>query len=169
MTEQYFSRRIREFNEIHRYSLLSAFLLNMLCASSLLVTLQFQSVKYPLYTSSPIMPSNQNHIFLVCSQWDENSNLINTIVEYFAISMVLSFVYLLCEPGEMMIGRFAKFEDQLGQFDWYLLPIEVQSLFMVFVSNAQNPIKICSYGGIMCERETAKKVIWSWLSWLRLR
>lgn len=41
-----FSRCVKEFQGIHQFSLLASFLLNVLCASSILVTLQFQLVKY---------------------------------------------------------------------------------------------------------------------------
>lgn len=93
-----------------------------------------------------------------CAKWNENSNLFDTFVVCVILFMVFAFICMLCEPGEMMIDRFAKFEDELVQCEWYLLPIKVQSMYTIFVSSTQNPIKVASYGGIMCERETFKKV-----------
>lgn len=84
--------------------------------------------------------------------------MFDTAITSFALLVVFKYIFLLCEPGQRMINRFDKFDNELVEFDWYLLPIEMQPMYMIFVSTTQNPLKVSSYGGIMCERETAKKV-----------
>lgn len=67
-------------------------------------------------------------------------------------------IILLCEPGARMTIEFEMFEENLNQCDWYTLPIEMQQMYMIFLSNTQSPIQMSSYGGIVCDRETLKKV-----------
>lgn len=72
--------------------------------------------------------------------------------------VVISFIFLICEPGTKMSIQFAAYGEQVEQSAWYLLPIELQRMYMIFVSYTQNPIKLSSYGGIGCERVTSKVV-----------
>lgn len=57
-----------------------------------------------------------------------------------------------------MINQFIILNDELNRCDWYLLSIELQRMFVVFLLDTQNPIKMLSYANISCERETFKKV-----------
>lgn len=57
-----------------------------------------------------------------------------------------------------MTTEFEMFEDELIQCEWYLMPIEMQRMYIMFLANTQNPIEISSYGGLVCSRETLKKV-----------
>ena len=72
---------------------------------------------------------------------------------------LILFIFLLCEPGARMTNQLGKFSDELNRSDWYLLPIELQRWYIIFVSDTQNPIKVFSYADIVCERETLKRVI----------
>lgn len=69
------------------------------------------------------------------------------------------FVFIICEPGMMMTNAFEIVGMNLYQCDWYTLSIEMQKMYMIFVSNTQNPISVSTYGDILCERERMKKVI----------
>lgn len=96
-------------------------------------------------------------------KWDDDSNLLETVSLCVLLNLITSYVFLLCEPGTQMTARFEAFSGEVGQCVWYLLPIELQRMYMTFLSNAQNPVKMCSYGGITCERDTSKKVSQSML------
>lgn len=65
---------------------------------------------------------------------------------------------MICEPGARMTQQYELYGEEIGQCDWYLLSIEMQRMYMVFVSDTQNSMKIFSYGNITCDRETPKKV-----------
>lgn len=71
---------------------------------------------------------------------------------------MILFVMLLCEPCAQMTNQFNLFGDELGRADWYLLPIEMQRTYLIFLSDTQSPMKISSYANITCERETSKSV-----------
>lgn len=64
----------------------------------------------------------------------------------------------ICEPGERVTHQFEQFCVEFGRCEWYKLPIEMQRMYLIFLSDTQQPQNICSYGGIVCTRETFKKV-----------
>lgn len=68
-------------------------------------------------------------------------------------------MFFLCESGARMTSQFDVFREELSLCDWYLLPTKVQQMYMVFLSDTQNPIKMSSYANITSERETFKKVV----------
>lgn len=72
--------------------------------------------------------------------------------------MVTSSIFIICEPGHFCTELFERFEDDLSQCDWYALPAELKRMYIVFLLDTQNPVNIYSYGGIVCGRETSKKV-----------
>lgn len=92
------------------------------------------------------------------SKWANDSNLLETVA--LCVILVVTFIcqFLLCEPCERMTMKFGMFVDELEQCDWYLLPIEMQRMYAIFLSDTQKPIKMRGYGGIKCERETSKNV-----------
>lgn len=78
------------------------------------------------------------------------------------ISLVLcsfTLIYLLCELGEKVTSCFGVFNVELYRCHWYLFPIEVQRMLVIFMSDTQQPIFIRSYGNIMCTRKVFKKVV----------
>lgn len=71
---------------------------------------------------------------------------------------VVTGIFLLCEPGEKMTTKFVMFGDELDRCNWYLLPINLQRMYIIFISDTQHPMKLSSYAGILCERGSAEKV-----------
>lgn len=102
--------------------------------------------------------NNNSLLCAVFHKWDDEANLFKTMclitVSY---SMVLA-IAVICEAGARMTNEFEAFDEELGQCNWYELPIELQRMYMMFVVNTQSPIEISSYGGLVCSRETFKKV-----------
>ena len=81
---------------------------------------------------------------------------INSIIE-----MIWSFfaIFIFCECGNMVTNRFDKFHGELWQCDWYLFEIELQQIYLMFMTNAQQSAMIKGHANILCTRETFKKVI----------
>ena len=73
------------------------------------------------------------------------------------------YMFMLCEPGERVTNAFEKFNEELEQCNWHLLPPNLRRLYLIFVMDTQQPINIQCYGGILCTRETYKSVITSQL------
>lgn len=71
---------------------------------------------------------------------------------------VLSFNFITCESGQRLTNSFDEVDDDLGQLDWYLFPIEIQRLLPMTIMNVQEPPVIKCFGNIQCSREQFKKV-----------
>lgn len=74
----------------------------------------------------------------------------------------IALVYIVCEFGQRFSDAFSNFNDALGQFHWYLLPIDVQRMLAIIIINAQQSVVVTCFGSISCERETFKKVTGAW-------
>lgn len=66
-----------------------------------------------------------------------------------------------CDPGQRVTNQFEEFGEELSRCDWYSIPIEIQRIYLIFLSDTQQPKIIQSYGGIACTRDTCKKVIFN--------
>lgn len=92
-------------------------------------------------------------------KWSDDSNLFKIALLFSVLIWMLIFISLICEPGARFTIQFEMVEDKLSECDWYLLPIEMQQMYIIFLSNIQNSLKMLSYADITCERETLKKVL----------
>lgn len=72
---------------------------------------------------------------------------------------VFALTFLFCEPGERVSNRFGMFGEELERCNWYELSMEMQRMYMIFLSDTQQTMNIQSYGGIQCTRDTSKRVI----------
>lgn len=68
------------------------------------------------------------------------------------------FILFYCEFGEMVTNRFDYFHSELCQCDWYLLSIEMQQLYLMFITNTQQSVNIRGFGHLLCTRDLFKKV-----------
>lgn len=68
------------------------------------------------------------------------------------------YILMICEPGEWVAAHFEGFSKKLEQCNWHLLPIDIKRLYLIFLIDTQQPINIQCYGGILCTRDTFKKV-----------
>lgn len=86
-----------------------------------------------------------------------------------SILMVVStFVIIIgfCEIGEMVSNQFNSFNAELVECNWYLYPIKMQQMFMIFMSNAQQPTNIHGYGNILCTRRTVEEARMCFFKWM---
>lgn len=67
-------------------------------------------------------------------------------------------VFAVCEIGQGVSDRFEIFEEKLTQYDWYLLPIKMQRMYLIFMAHTQQTPNIQAFGNIVCSRETFKTV-----------
>lgn len=67
-------------------------------------------------------------------------------------------LFILWANGQWLTSRYEAFSVELCKCNWYSLSIEMQRLYFMFLLNTERRIHIHSYGGIVCSRETCKKV-----------
>lgn len=158
----HFCRCVMELNQIYEYPLFVFFGWNMMVLASTLVTLQFQLVEYKFNNSyfTHTVNINLSQInFIFAFKWDDDLNLVATAPLLIVLDTMIAWVFLVCEPGARVTTQFELFEREMGELDWYLLSIEMRRMYMVFLSDTQQPKQLSSYGNIICERETPKKVL----------
>lgn len=81
--------------------------------------------------------------------------MLTAVTEMFWSFAICAF---FCEFGEMVTSQFDAYDIEIYRCGWYLLPIEMQKLFLIFKSNTQQPKIIRGYGNILCTREIFKEV-----------
>lgn len=150
-----FSRCVDNFNEFCKYPLFAFFAWNLLSLSSLLVALQFQLVEYIWFW---LFHPKQNSFFVCLLKWEDNFEPYETMVLSILAVWIFGFNFIICESGERVSKQFALFEVEFGQCEWSKLPIEMQVVYLIFLTVSQQPIYIQGYGGSMCTRETFKQV-----------
>jgi 7tm Odorant receptor len=76
----------------------------------------------------------------------------------FSVFTLFVVLFIFCDLGESVTARFERFNDRLCRYKWYLLSIEMQQMYLIFVADTQQSVTLGSYGNIECTRETFKKV-----------
>lgn len=78
-----------------------------------------------------------------------------------AVSVWWAFIlsFTICELGQRVTSKFKTFGENLSASNWYSLPLEFQRIYLIFLLESQQPIRIESYCEIICSRETFKRVI----------
>lgn len=82
-------------------------------------------------------------------------NILTAFTEMFWSFAICGF---FCEFGETVTRQFHLFDVEIYGCGWYLLPIRMQKMHLIFMMNTQQPALIQGYGNIWCTRDTFKKV-----------
>lgn len=87
-----------------------------------------------------------------------NGNRLELIPPIFSIAWSFIIIFCVCEFGERLTQQFDMFDVTLCECTWYLMPIELQRMLVIVMSNARQPIHMSSYGGIQSTRNSFKQV-----------
>lgn len=68
-------------------------------------------------------------------------------------------VLVICEAGQKLSDSFEEVEDDFGQIDWYLLPLEIQRMLPTILIYLQDPMVVRFFGSLTCCRELFKNVM----------
>lgn len=90
---------------------------------------------------------------------DDNAIWLETAVLLSILFWVFLGLFLISEPGERMSYQYDMFYEELNLCDWYKIPIKMQRIYLIFLSNTLEPNYITCYGNIHCSRDTVKKVM----------
>lgn len=72
------------------------------------------------------------------------------------ISSGVLFIYT--EAGEQISTQMDEISDTVNELDWYTFPLQAQRMMPIIILTTQHPPVLAAYGGILCTRETFKKV-----------
>lgn len=92
------------------------------------------------------------------SKWDDDSKSFEAMILLILILWIFQLDFVTCESGERVINQFDKFGLEAGQCEWNKLPIKMQRMYLIFLSDVQQPKNFQSYAGIKCTRDTFKQV-----------
>lgn len=67
-------------------------------------------------------------------------------------------IFITCEMNQQLTNDYEDIEYVIGQFDWYLLPADVQRILPIIVINAQQAVNIQCFGSTNANRESFQKV-----------
>lgn len=84
------------------------------------------------------------------------AEITNTAIDTF---YSLVGIFFVCELGENITHLFNIFSEKLCGCCWYLYPIEMQRIFLIFLSGTEQSAVILGYANIACTRDAFKNVI----------
>lgn len=67
-------------------------------------------------------------------------------------------IFGFCIVGETVTIQFDRFNETLCNTKWYLLPIEMQQMLVIFMAFVQQSATIHGSGQTVCRLEAFKKV-----------
>lgn len=73
---------------------------------------------------------------------------------------VFALSFILCEFGQRVTDQFEEYSVEFDRCKWNNLPIEMKRMYLVFLSDVQQPKNIQSYGRIVYTRQTFKRVFY---------
>lgn len=74
------------------------------------------------------------------------------------IAYTFGVLFIACELGQRTTLALNDCCDVINQFDWYLLPADIQRLLPIIINCAQQAVDIKCYGSVACNRETFRYV-----------
>ena len=109
-----------------------------------------------------ILHSNEilKHIcfLFVFAKSDDTSTLIDFSAPVLKVFWSFIMIFFYCELGETVSDQFVEFDDELCQCNWYLYPMEIQKMLLIFMCEAQQLTLFRGYANIECTRDSFKNV-----------
>lgn len=102
---------------------------------------------------------NENAFQFICLlKWDDDTKLIEIMAMSTLIFWIIVFNLVICEAGQRTTDQFDQFNKEFAQCNWNNLTVEMRRMYLILLSDTQQPKNVQSYGGILCIRETFKTV-----------
>lgn len=152
-------------SSVYEFKLLATFTWGLLSITSSLMILQGQLVQcfhfeeektYNFWIHCDFCSS----FFIThqCAKVSDQSNPADLVMPLNFSFWAFTVLYFYCNFGEMLSQESQVFNDELWQCNWYLLPIKVQRMLVMFMIDTEQPMSIHGYGNIECSRNTFRKV-----------
>lgn len=151
-------RFLSTFNEIVEFSVALLFVWSLLSISCMLLATQAILVEYKIesFIKMTIHEITFHFRFSFKATDDWNGIILSRILMFAFGSFFVLF--LACEFGEWLTGRFDKFNDAFVRCKWYLWSDEMRRIYLIALAGTQQTEYIRSYGNIPCTRDSFKKV-----------
>lgn len=76
------------------------------------------------------------------------------------VQLIWSYVifFLYCEFGERVTNEFLELDNVVCQWEWYLLPLNVQRMLPNILLITQTPVILNGFGEFFCTRDAFRRV-----------
>lgn len=91
-------------------------------------------------------------------QSHEAVNLNIAFIQIGEIFWSFALIFIYCEYGERVNAAFANLYIVISQFNWYLMPMNIQQILPVIIGGVQQSVNIQGYGNFPCNRKAFKNV-----------
>lgn len=115
-------------------------------------------IEIVLYSNRDFFSNGNEFIFDFQFQTNHENDSMTLIVMAFQVFYAFVVVFITCELGERLMSEFSDIANVIGQFDWYLLPPEVQKTLPTIIINAQQAVNIECFGSMNTCRESFQQV-----------
>lgn len=89
---------------------------------------------------------------------DGDTKIVEILVSLTLAAWVYVALFFVCEFGQRVTNQFELFGEELEQCDWDTLPIEMQRMYVIFLSGTQQPVNVACYFNVLCTREIFQTV-----------
>lgn len=83
---------------------------------------------------------------------------LDLITSWVTVFWTFITIFIFCELGEQVTMQFTLFKDEFCQCSWYLLSKKMQQMFIIGMTNVQQPTTVRGYGRALCSRIAFKQV-----------
>lgn len=93
------------------------------------------------------------------SKSEHVSNIMDLVTPLTEMIWSFAMIAFYCQFSHMMCEGFNMFCEKFHRCDWYLFPIELQRIYLIFILDTQQLTIVRGFGNILCTRDTFKKVV----------
>lgn len=94
------------------------------------------------------------------SKPEPNYDVLFYVILYVFYAFLVLFVY--CEFGQHLSSGFELLNDDIYQFNWHLLPVDLQRTWNIILVTTQRPVQLAGFGNYICNRESFQRVNFCW-------
>lgn len=89
---------------------------------------------------------------------DGDTKIVKILVSSMIAAWVYGALFLNFEFGQRVTNQFGRFGAELEKCDWDTLPVGMQRMYVIFLSDTQQTVNIACYFNVSCTREIFQKV-----------
>lgn len=82
----------------------------------------------------------------------------NLLIPVVIVWCAFGSIFIFCELGERLTGRFAEIDNEMCSSDWYTFPMDIQKMLPIILNGTQASVVLIGIGNISCTREAFKNV-----------
>ena len=152
---------ITDFSDIFQHFITIVFMWSLISICGAFLMIQIQIVQY-IYSNFIFSNINfekvREYFFSVPIQLSHGDSSAVLFVTMIQIAYAFGILLICCEMGQQINLAYDECSQMIDQFDWYLLPYNIQRLLPTIINFAQQSVDIKCFGSTTLDRDTFKYV-----------